>query len=85
MNMSPEKLSFIRGSTAKQGIPSSTKEPEAAVNTVELKSEAPVQEERPSCDSPPLSDSGGDRIMVPDGGLNDERFGRGRVAAYATV
>jgi hypothetical protein len=37
------------------------------------------------CDSPPLSDSGGDRIMVPDGGLNDERFGRGRVAASATV
>ncbi len=33
------------------------------------------------CDSPPLSDSGGDRIMVPEGGPRDERIGRGRVAA----
>ncbi len=44
-----------------------------------------LKTEQLDCDSPPLSDSGGDRIMVPDGGLNDERFGRGRVAAYATV
>ena len=39
------------------------------------------QSYRYACDSPPLSDSGGDRIMVPEGGPKDERDWRGRVAA----
>ena len=40
-----------------------------------------VIDEVSGCDSPPLSDSGGGQIMVSDGGLKDERVGRGRVAA----
>jgi hypothetical protein len=75
MNMSPEKLSFIRGSTAKQGVPQSTKEPEAAEKTVELKSEAPSQEERPSTtrrrsrgrssSDEPLASEVLDQVLVP--------------------
>jgi len=37
------------------------------------------------CDSPPLSDSGGDRIMVPVGGPKDERARAGSAASLAAV
>jgi hypothetical protein len=38
-----------------------------------------------SCDSPGLSDSGGDRIMVPVGGPKDERVEAGSVASLAAI
>jgi hypothetical protein len=37
------------------------------------------------CDSPPLSDGGGDRIMVPVGGPKDERFTAGSATTLAAV
>ena len=37
------------------------------------------------CDSPPLSDSGRDRIMVPVGGPKDERVAAGSATSLAAV
>ena len=75
MNMSPEKLSFIRGSTAKQGLAPSTTEPDAPEKTVELKSEVPAHEESPrttrrrsrgrATSDEPLASEVLDQVLVP--------------------
>lgn len=75
MNMSPEKLSFIRGSTAKQEKPLPTKEPQAEAKTVELKSDTADQEETPSTtrrrnrgratSDEPLASDVLDQVLVP--------------------